>query len=191
MSSGGGHTYTYTPDTTSSDAVAAAAKAKWATYQEKYLPIIQKLSGEIGTHQDEINQAGATSDIAQDNTSEAMDRKIQQYGTQLSPLQQSAMVSKATSNKALAGVTAKNTERRGIAARNEYLTGELTNLGTNLENSSTTALNNAAGLEATRNATGYSTAANKTANSYANASNRWGLAGSAVGTGLTAAAIFS
>lgn len=191
MGSGRGKKYEYIPDYTAQNAYAEQARKEWSRYTDKYLPIAQNLIGEIGDHPEELDAAVNTSNQRQDQAATGAFDTLGMYGTQLSPIQREAMLTKLNASKALGAVTARTEQRRSINDRNEALRAALVGEGMGIRGLSTSALGAAAQAEQERNASGYQIAASKTARSQAKAQGTLGLIGQGVGAGLTAAALFS
>jgi hypothetical protein len=187
MGSGSGKTYKYIPDYTSSNALAERYKLEWQDYKDKYLPVVTSLPGEIGPHHEEIAAAGVTAQTKSDQSAQEITRNLLRYGVQLNPIQREAVVSQIKNSAVMNRAIATNLARRGINERNEALTENLVDLGSQVKGMSNSALEGAAELEAQRNQQGYQIAAAKTAKSQANYAGKMGLVQAGLGAATMAA----
>lgn len=189
MSSTRGKKYEYIPDYTAQNTYAEQVRKQWDRYATKYMPIVSGLTKELGSHPEELDAAVNTSNTRQDRAAQDVFETLGMYGTQLSPIQREAMLSKLNANKSLAAIKARTTQRRTVNDRNEELREALVGEGAGVKGMSNQSLNAAAIAEQERNATGYGIAAAKTARSQAKAQGTMQLIGQGIGTAAMVAAM--
>ena len=188
MGSGKGKRYTYTPDYTAQNTFAQQVRKQWDRYEAKYMPIVSGLIGELGSHPEEIDAAVNTSNVRQDRASQDVFETLGMYGTQLSPIQREAMLSKLKASKSLEAVKARTLQRRTIDDRNDALRTALVGEGSGVRGLANQAIGEAATAEQERNAAGYQIAAQKTARSQAKAQATMQMIGQGLGTAAMIAA---
>ena len=159
-------TYVYNPDHTSADKMAAAGLKDYQDYNEVYRPAAQKIintvndpdyvNNELGSIQARTNSAIASS-------SGTADRTAQRYGYGMGIQMREATDRNAALDAARQSGAAVTTGRRNLAETREQLADTVSQIGQNVKGMGMTAIQNAAGLEADRNAEGYALAAQKNA----------------------------
>lgn len=183
MGSPSGHSYYYIADNTAQKAAAEQAQKLWSRYNEKYLPVVHGLIGELGDHPEELDAAVTRSNQKSDQSAEGLMNTMALYGMQLNPIQRQALMTKLNANKTLDAITARTNQRREINDRNDALTQSLVGEGAGIRGLSSDAVNSAASLEEQRNSTGYGLAGARTQRSQSAAQNK---VNTAVGAGTTA-----
>lgn len=188
MSSTRGKKYEYIPDYTAQTAYAEQMRKDWSRYTGKYMPIVTGLVNDLGAHPEELDAAVSTSNIRQGRAAQDVTETLGMYGTQLSPIQREALLSKLNASKTLGAVKARTLQRRTIDDRNDALRTALVGEGSGVRGLANQAIGEAATAEQERNAAGYQIAAAKTARSQAKAQGTMGLIGQGIGTAAMIAA---
>lgn len=189
MGSTRGKKYEYIPDYTAQNAYAEQMRKDWSRYTGKYMPIVSGLTKELGSHPEELDAAVNTSNTRQDRAAQDVFETLGMYGTQLSPIQREAMLSKLKASRTLEAVKARTLQRRTVDDRNDALRTALVGEGSGVRGLANQSLNAAAIAEQERNATGYGIAAAKTARSQAKAQGTMQLIGQGIGTAAMVAAM--